>query len=80
MVNGELKELLANSDVNGYQIDGGSTAKCLISGGKIFLDLSNDQNNVGNYAVEIGVIRDDDMILLMNMLSNMIVNKLKIII
>jgi hypothetical protein len=62
LVNGELKELLANSDINGYHIDGGSTAKCLISGGKIFLDLSNDQNNVGNYAVEIGVIRDDDMI------------------
>ena len=36
----------------------------LINEGKIILDLSNDQNNEGNFAFEIGVINSNNMIFL----------------
>ena len=62
IVNQELKDHLKRSDINEYDIEGFSSAKGLISGGKIILDLSNDQNNSGNYALEIGTIRNNDMI------------------
>ena len=62
LINEELKDLLSNSQLNGYDIEGASSAKGLISGGKLILDLSNDQNNEGNYAFEIGFIRNNNMI------------------
>ena len=62
LVNEDLKKMLSNSIVNEYDIEGASSAQALISGGKLILDLSNDQNNEGNYAFEIGSIRNNDMI------------------
>ena len=62
LVNEELKNLFANSEENEYDIENASSAKGLISGGKLFLDLSNDQNNEGNIAIEIGYISNNDMI------------------
>ena len=62
LINEHLKTLLSNSAINEYDIEGASSAECLISGGKLILDLSNDQNNEGNYAFEIGFIRNNDMI------------------
>ena len=62
LINEHLKKLLSNSVVNEYDIEGASSAEGLISGGKLILDLSNDQNNEGNYAFEIGFIRNNDMI------------------
>jgi hypothetical protein len=62
IVNEELKDLLRTSEINQYDIERVSSAKGLITGGKIILDLSNDQNNEGNYALEIGTIRNNDMI------------------
>ena len=48
LVNEDLKKMLSNSIVNEYDIEGASSAQALISGGKLILDLSNDQNNEGN--------------------------------
>ena len=62
LLNEPLKKLLSNSIVNEYDIEGASSAQGLICGGKLILDLSNDQNNEGNYAFEIGSIRNNDMI------------------
>ena len=62
LVNEELKNLLANSQENGYDIERASSAKGLISSGKIILDLSNDLNNEGIYALEIGNIANNNMI------------------
>ena len=56
--------------VNEYDIEGASSAEGLISGGKLILDLSNDQNNEGNYAFEIGFIRNNDMIFVDEYISN----------
>ena len=62
MVNEELKNLFSNSIIHGYNLEKASSAKGLINEGKIILDLSNDENNEGNYAYEIGVIANKDMI------------------
>ena len=62
LVNEELKNLLANSQENGYDIERSSSAKGLISSGKIIIDLSNDDNNQGIYAFEIGNIANNNMI------------------
>ena len=62
LVNEELKNHLAKSQENGYDIERASSAKGLISGGKIILDLSNDLNNEGIYALEIGNIANNNMI------------------
>jgi len=61
LVNEELKNLFANSNIHGYNINRASSAKGFINEGKIILDLSNDENNEGNYAFEIGVIGNKDM-------------------
>ena len=62
IVNEELKNLFANSKEHEYNISGASSAKVFINEGKIILDLSNDENNEGNYAFEIGVITNRNMI------------------
>ena len=61
LINEELKNLFANSYIHGYNIKMASSAKGLINEGKIILDLSNDENNEGIYAFEIGVIGNKDM-------------------
>ncbi|MBQ3952515.1 MAG: hypothetical protein II668_08160, partial [Oscillospiraceae bacterium] len=62
IVNEELKNYLANSQENEYDIERASSAQGLITGGKLILDLSNDPNNEGVYALEIGNISNNDMI------------------
>ena len=62
IVNEELKNLLANSYAHEYNFSGASSAKVFINEGKLILDLSNDENNKGNYFFEIGVITNKDMI------------------
>lgn len=64
LVNKDLGELFSNSEYHEYNLEIASTAMGLINEGKIILDLSNDQNNEGNYAFEIGVINSNDMIFL----------------
>ena len=61
-MNEELKNLLANSYAHEYNFSGASSAKVFINEGKLILDLSNDENNKGNYFFEIGVITNKDMI------------------
>ena len=62
IVNEDLKNLLSNSQAHGYDIERVSSAKGLISGGKFIIDLSNDPNNEDVYALEIGNVRNNDMI------------------
>ena len=62
IVNEDLKNLLSNSQVYGYDMERVSSAKGLISGGKFIIDLSNDPNNEDVYALEIGNVRNNDMI------------------
>ena len=62
IVNEELKNLFSNSQENEYDFERVSSAKGLITGGKLILDLSNDQNNEGNIALEIGYIGNNDLI------------------
>ena len=61
-VNKELKDLFSNSQLHGYDIESVSSANGLINSGKLILDLSNAQNNEGNFAFEIGFIGNKDMI------------------
>ena len=62
LINEELKNLFSNSTIHNYSFTEASYAEVLINEGKIILDLSNDENNEGNYAFEIGIIRNNDMI------------------
>lgn len=62
LINEELKNLLSNSVIHNYNFTEASYAQVLINEGKIILDLSNDENNEDNYALEIGIIRNNDMI------------------
>ena len=61
LVNEDLKNLLSDSELHGYHFENASDAKCLISCGKVIIDLSNDDYNENNYACEIGVISNIDM-------------------
>ena len=45
-----------------YNFTKASSARGLINKGKVILDLSDDANNEGNFAYEIGVIGNKDMI------------------
>ena len=62
LVNEELRSLLSKSNINDYEFTQASFAKCLISGGKVIIDLSQDEENKYNYACEIGYISNSNMI------------------
>ena len=62
LINEELKNLFSNSIMHDYNFTKASSARGLINKGKVILDLSNDANNEGNFAYEIGVIGNKDMI------------------
>ena len=64
LINQDLKDLFSSSEYHDYGFNEASSAIGLINKGKIILDLSNDQNNMGNFAFEIGVIDNNDMIFL----------------
>lgn len=61
IVNSELKDLLSNSTIHGYNFLNSSQAKCLISSGKVIVDISDDDYNKDS-VLEIGVISNSDMI------------------
>ena len=62
IVNEELKDLLSKSNLNGYNFNNISESSCIISCGKVILDISNDEYNVNKYALQIGVISNADML------------------
>ena len=61
IVNEELINLFMMSEAHGYSFKSSSDAKCLISCGKIIIDLSKDEYNPDLYACEIGTIDNMDM-------------------
>lgn len=61
IVSGELKDLLSKSELHDYFFQNASDVKCLISSGKVIIDVSEDSNDDGN-VLEIGVISNDDML------------------
>ncbi len=62
LVNEELKNRFIYSEANGYSFDSVSDARCLITCGKIIIDLSNDDYNENTNACEIGTINNTDML------------------
>ena len=61
IVNSDLKNLLCQSDLHEYDFENVSDAKCLITGGKVIIDLSKDDYNPNISALEIGTVNNDDM-------------------
>jgi len=62
IVNEDLKNLLSASELHEYKFENASDAKCLITSGKVIIDLSNDDYNENKYAYEIGIISNMDML------------------
>ncbi len=62
LVNEDLKNRFMYSEAHGYAFDSVSDARCLITCGKIIIDLSKDDYNENTYACEIGTISNLDML------------------
>ena len=62
IVNEDLKNLLSTSELHGYDFENASDAKCLITSGKVIIDLSNDDYNENKNAFEIGIVSNMDML------------------
>ena len=62
IVNEDLKNLLSTSELHGYAFENASDAKCLITSGKVIIDLSNDDYNENKCACEIGIVSNMDML------------------
>ena len=62
LVNEELKNRLMFSEANSYAFDSVSDARCLITCGKIIINLSNDEFNQNINTCEIGTINNSDML------------------
>lgn len=61
LVNEDLKDLLSESEANGYKFEDSTNADCLIVNGKVIIDLSfYEQTNFS--AIEIGIISNLDML------------------
>ena len=63
LVNEELKNRFMYSEAHGYAFDSVSDARCLITCGKVIIDLSKDDYNENTFACEIGTINNSDMLL-----------------
>ena len=61
ILNSDLNNLLSNSTIHGYSFLNSSQARCLISSGKVIIDISEDDSNKDN-VLEIGIINNSDMI------------------
>ena len=61
LVNRDLNELLSHSAIHKYNFLNSSQARCLISSGKVIVDISDDDYNKDN-VLEIGIINNSDMI------------------
>ena len=62
MVNEELKDMFMYSEAHSYAFDSASDANCLISCGKVIINLSNDDYNENTHACEIGTISNSNML------------------
>ena len=62
LINEELKNRFMQSDAHAYSFDSASDARCLITCGKIIIDLSKDDYNENIYACEIGTIDNTSML------------------
>ena len=62
MVNEELKDMFIYSEAHSYAFDSASDANCLISCGKVIINLSNDEYNENTNACEIGTISNSNML------------------
>ena len=62
LVNEDLKNKFLYSEANGYAFETVSDARCLITCGKIIIDLSKDDYNENTNACEIGTINNTDML------------------
>ena len=62
LVNEDLKNKFLYSEANGYAFESVSDARCLITCGKIIIDLSKDDYNENTNACEIGTINNSDML------------------
>ena len=62
LVNEELKNRFIFSEANDYAFENVSDARCLITCGKVIINLSKDEYNENNWACEIGTINNSDML------------------
>jgi hypothetical protein len=62
LVNEELKNKFMLSEANGYGFENVSDARCLITCGKVIINLSRDDYNENTWACEIGTINNSDML------------------
>ena len=62
LVNEELKNRFMLSEANGYGFENVSDARCLITCGKVIINLSRDDYNENTWACEIGTINNSDML------------------
>ena len=62
LVNEELKNRFMLSEANGYGFENVSDARCLITCGKVIINLSRDDYNENTWACEIGTINNYDML------------------
>ena len=62
IINSDLIQYLSKSTLNKYDFNSISEGNCLISSGKVILDLSKDDYNENNIVYEIGVISNFDML------------------
>ena len=62
LINEELKNKFIFSEANGYGFENVSDARCLITCGKVIINLSRDDYNENTWACEIGTINNSDML------------------
>lgn len=59
-INEELKALFSYSELHQYAFNDSSFAGCIIIGGKFIINLSTDEFNPNDYALEVGTIDSRD--------------------
>ena len=62
LVNEEIKNMFMHSEAHGYDFDSVSDAICLITCGKVIINVSKDDYNENAYACEIGTICNSNML------------------
>lgn len=62
LVNEEIKNLFMHSEAHAYDFDSVSDAICLITCGKVIINISKDDYNQNAYACEIGTISNSNML------------------
>ena len=62
LINEELKNMFIFSEAHNYSFENVSDANCLITCGKVIINLSNDDYNENTFACEIGTISNNNML------------------